>query len=130
MRPTKYNHPLAHYADKWGTTSTTVRRYAAKGCNWDADDYTVACWLLRHGHKKPKAMYAAIYAVPGITDPHAPKPELKQPIDRAAVMAAYLRSCELEAMVAELKPGDVEAALKLSVLVDENAAELDRLSGI
>ena len=129
MRPTKYNHPIAHYATKWCTTSTTVRRYAARGCDWDASDYTVGAWLLKYAHKKPKAMRKAIYAVPGIDDPHAPKP--KEPFNPAAfgsgLEALLARQDALEQRVAKLKPGDIEEALELQRAVHELDAEFDRL---
>ena len=112
-------------AKKWGTTPSTVRRYAAKGCDWDASDDDVARWLLsQYNIKKSKAMYQATRSVLGMSA----QQEAKQPFDTAAVGALLERSNELEERVANLHPGDTGAALALRGLVNRLEADIDRLS--
>ena len=131
MSNSKFNQSYRSLAKKWGTTSTTVRRYAEKGCDWNASDYDVAVWLLKRGKKKPPAMYDAIYAVPGISDVHKPQRStpLSQSIDYHAFGKLITLSCELEAQVAELKEGDTESAIRLQAEVNKLDAMIAKLEG-
>ena len=140
-----YKKSLRALADRWGASTATIRRYAAKGLDWDWPDYEVALWLLTKagGIKKPKAMREAIDAVPGIRTPHRAQNEsctdcttfVSQPSrsDRPttfhphAVGALLNRQDELEQRVAKLKPDDVHEAFKLRGLLDELDAEFARL---
>lgn len=56
-------------AEKWGTSAMTISRLAKRGCDFDASDNDVARWLYTRCMKKPKAMYAAIYALSDIKPP-------------------------------------------------------------
>ena len=131
MSYSKFKQSYRSLAKKWGTTSTTVRRYAEKGCNWNASDYDVAVWLLKRGKKKPPAMYDAIYAVPGISDVHKPQRStpLSQSIDYHAFGKLMTLSCQLEADVAELKEGDISDALRLQEEVNKLDAMIAKLEG-
>ena len=117
MRPSKHNHPLSFYAAKWHTTTTTAHNYARRGCDWDSSDYEVAVWLLKYSRKKSPAMRAAIYAVPGISDPHAPEQAVTTSkhteIDCHAFGKLMTLYCDIEAGIAKLEPGDIEDALRL-----------------
>ena len=131
MSNTKYKLSNRALAEKWCTTATTIRRYAKKGCNWDASDYEVAVWLItKCTIQKSSAMREAVYAVPGIRD--GSNPEQPQPlgeIDCHAYGELMTLECELEAQVAELKEGDIGEALRLQAEVNKLDAMAARLRG-
>ena len=120
-------------AEKWKTTPTTIKRYTAKGCDFDASDQEVARWLLaRPDIKKPSAMVKAIYAIPGIGNPYAPQQSApSEPFNPrafgAGIEALMARQDAVEERVDKLKEGDIQEALTLQTLVDELNAELARL---
>ena len=114
-------------AKKWGSTSPTISRYAARGCDWDAPDIVVGRWLLKYGMKKPKAMREAIYAVPGITDPHKQPVAMPLPFNPAEFGAVYERAKKLEDRVAKLQPGDIRGAITLQKEVDQLDAKIAQL---
>ena len=132
MSNTTYKLSTRALAEKWCTTATTIRRYAKKGCNWDASDYEVAVWLItKCTIQKSSAMREAVYAVPGIRDGVKPEPT-KEPLNTQAYGAGLMAALEwqdrLEAKVAELKKGDIEQAQLLSKELEALDAEFDRLS--
>ena len=120
MSHPKFKQSYRALADRWGTTSTTVRRYSERGCNWD-NDFETALWLIKYTRKRTPAMRKAIYAVPGISDPIArdqSEPQQKtadkhSEIDCHAWGKLMTLYCDIEAGIEELKPGDIEDALRL-----------------
>ena len=118
MRPTNHKKPLSYYAAKWHTSVVTASNYARRGCDWDASDYDVAVWLLKYSRKRSPAMRAAIYAVPGISDPIAPEQAVtiskrSEDIDCHAWGKLITLCCDTEAAVEKLKHGDTQEALRL-----------------
>jgi hypothetical protein len=124
MSYSKFKQSYRAIADRWGTSSTTVRRYADRGCNWD-NDFETALFLLKYTRRRTPAMRKAIYAVPGIDDPHAPKEadyfdppattsKRSGEIDCHAIGAHMMLFCDIEAGLAKLKHGDTREALRLA----------------
>jgi hypothetical protein len=130
MSNTKYKLSNRALAEKWCTTATTIRRYAKKGCNWDASDYEVAVWLItKCTIKKSSAMREAVYAVPGIRDGDKPEPA-SEPLNTQAFGAAYEWQERLMAKVAQLREGDTEQAQLLTKELDALDAEFARLDAM
>lgn len=131
MSRSTYKKSMRALAERWGASTATIKRYAAKGLDWDWPDYEIAMWLITKagGIKKPAAMHRAIYAVPGIRNPHAP--QQSEPFNTrafgAGVVALMARQDAVEERVDKLKEGDIQEALTLQTLVDELDAELARL---
>ena len=117
MSYSKFKQSYRAIADRWGTSSTTVRRYAERGCNWD-NDFETAVFLLKYTRRRTPAMRKAIYAVPGIDDPFAPAspatiPKRSGEIDCHAFGRLMTLCCDTEAAVTKLKHGDAREALRL-----------------
>ena len=110
---TTYNKPLRQIANDWSTSTATVRRYAARGCDWDGTEKEIAAWILKRVSSKSKGMREKVYK-------HFPPPRARQDskqepdeLNLRDFGAMAERSIDLEAQVAKLKAGDIEKALTL-----------------
>ncbi len=70
MASRKYQHPLKHYAEKWGKSLRTVKRYAAEGR--PLDDDALMSELVSPRGRKPSDHPAAAPACPAVEPSQAP----------------------------------------------------------